>query len=50
VDTVIGKFRLHTGFTPAEHYITPIDLAEGATDWSPPTANRIVSVLALDTA
>lgn len=50
VDTVIGKFALHTGFAPAEHYITPIDLDAGATDWSPPTANRIMSVLALDTA
>ena len=50
VDTVIGKFALHTGFEPMECYITPIDLTEGATDWSPPTANRIMSVLALDTA
>lgn len=50
VDTVVGKFTLHTGFAPIECYITPIDLAEGATDWSPPTANRIMSVLALDTA
>lgn len=50
VDTVIGKFAVHAGFEPMECYITPIDLAEGATDWSPPTANRIMSVLALDTA
>lgn len=50
VDTVIGRFALHTGFEPMECYITPIDLAETATDWSPPTANRIMSVLALDTA
>lgn len=50
VDTVIGKFALHTGFEPFECYITPIDLDAGATDWSPPTANRIMSVLALDTA
>lgn len=50
VDTVIGRFAVHTGFAPAEHYITPVDLADGATDWSPPTANRIMSVLAMDTA
>lgn len=50
VDTVVGKFALHTGFAPMECYITPIDLADTATDWSPPTANRIMSVLALDTA
>lgn len=50
VDTAIGKFALHTGFEPIECYITPIDLADGATDWSPPTANRIMSVLANDTA
>ncbi len=48
-DTVAGKFALHAGFAPAEHYITPIDLADTATDWLPPTANRITSVLASDT-
>lgn len=48
-DTVAGKFALHTGFAPAEHYITPVDLDDGATDWLPPTANRIASVLASDT-
>jgi hypothetical protein len=49
-DTVIGKFRVPTGFTPVECYVTPIDLDGSATDWLPPTANRITSVLALDTA
>lgn len=49
-DTVAGKFALHAGFAAAECYITPIDMADGATDWLPPTANRIVSTLALDTA
>lgn len=49
-DTVIGKFKVHTGFAPVECYITPIDLSEDATDWLPPTANRITSVLAMDTA
>jgi hypothetical protein len=49
-DTEIGKFRVQTGFAPVECYITPIDLDSAATDWLPPTANRITSVLALDTA
>lgn len=46
--TVAGRFQLHTGFTAAEHYVVPIDLAEGATDWMPPVANRVLSVLAMD--
>lgn len=49
-DTVAGKFALHAGFAAAECYITPIDMADGATDWLPPTANRITSVQALDVA
>lgn len=49
-DTAVGRFRVHTGFAPAECYVTPIDMTEGATDWLPPTANRITSVLAMDTA
>ncbi len=49
-DTSVGKFRVHTGFVAAECYATPIDLSDGAVDWLPPTANRITSVLALDTA
>lgn len=49
-DTVAGKFRVHAGFAEAECYATPIDLSPGATDWLPPTANRILAVLASDTA
>lgn len=49
-DTVAGKFRLHTGFDTAEVYVTPIHLDAAATDWLPPTANRLVPVLADDTA
>lgn len=48
VDTVAGKFQLHTGFVEREHYLVPVNLAEDATDWAPPTANRVVSVLAQD--
>ena len=49
-DTVVGKFCVPAGFAEAECYVTPIDLSDAATDWLPPTANRITSVLALDTA
>jgi hypothetical protein len=49
-DTVVGKFRVHVGFAEIECYATPIDLSPGATDWLPPTANRILAVLASDTA
>lgn len=48
-DTSVGKFRVPVGFTSQEFYITPIDLGADATDWLPPTANRVVSVLASDT-
>jgi len=47
-DTVAGRFRLHTGFAAAEYYIIPIDLDGDAADWTPPCANRLVSVLAMD--
>ena len=47
-DTVGGCFRLHTGFAAAEYYVIPIDLADNAADWTPPCANRLVSVLAMD--
>lgn len=50
VDTAVGRFCVPVGFAPAECYVIPIDLSEGATDWLPPTANRLLSVLALDTA
>lgn len=49
-DTIVGTFSVHAGFAAAECYVTPIDMADGATDWLPPTANRIVGTLALDTA
>ena len=49
-DTAVGRFRVHTGFAASECYVTPIDMTDGATDWLPPTANRITSVLAMDTA
>lgn len=47
-DTVAGEFAIHTGFAPAEHYVVPIDMSEDATDWKPPSANRVLSVLAED--
>ncbi len=47
-DTVAGRFAIHAGFALAEHYVTPIDLDDDATDWLPPTANRVLSVLAED--
>lgn len=49
-DTVAGVYRVHAGFDDAEVYVTAIDMAEAATDWIPPTANRLVPVLASDTA
>ena len=49
-DTVAGVYRVHAGFDEAEVYVTAIDMAEAATDWAPPTANRLVPVLASDTA
>jgi hypothetical protein len=47
-DTVAGRFHVHTGFAAREHYLVPLDLAVGATDWTPPVANHVVSVLAQD--
>lgn len=49
-DTVAGRYRVHAGFDDAEVYVTALDLAAGASDWIPPTANRLVPVLADDTA
>lgn len=49
-DTVAGVYRVHAGFDEAEVYVTAIDMAEAATDWIPPVANRLVPVLADDTA
>lgn len=47
-DTVAGRFALHAGFAPDEFCVVPFDLAEGAVDFTPPAANRVVSVLAED--
>lgn len=47
-DTVGGQFRVHVGFAPALHYIIPLDMTESATDYAPPSANRVMSVLAED--
>lgn len=47
-DTVAGVFGLHAGFAADEYTVLPIDLASGATDFAPPAANRVVSVLAQD--
>jgi len=47
-DTVAGKFKVHTGFTAEEYYVLPIDMSAEATDWSPPCANRLLSVLVVD--
>lgn len=49
-DAVVGKYRVHAGFDDAEVYVAAIDLADAATDWAPPTANRLVPVLADDVA
>nr|WP_295937352.1 hypothetical protein [uncultured Acidovorax sp.] len=49
-DTVAGRYRVHAGFDESEVYVTAIDLSGGAIDWIPPTANRLVPVLADDTA
>lgn len=48
-DTVAGKFKVPAGFlATVEHYVVPIYLDDAATDWSPPTANRVLPVLAMD--
>lgn len=49
-ETTAGRFALHCGFVEREHYLVPIDLANDAVDWAPPVANRVLSVLASDTA
>ena len=45
-----GRYRVHAGFDAGEVYATAIHLDDAATDWLPPTANRLVPVLAEDTA
>ena len=49
-DTEAGRFKVHAGFTAVECYVTPIDLTSDAVDWLPPTANRLLPVMADDTA
>lgn len=49
-DTSGGWFRVHAGFAEIECTVLPIDLADGATDYEPPTANRVVCVMAEDAA
>lgn len=47
-DSVAGRFRIHAGFAAAKHYVIALDMSEGATDWTPPAKNHLVSVLAQD--
>jgi hypothetical protein len=47
-DTTNGAFSFVMGDAPDEYVIMPIDLSAGATDWAPPTANRVLSVLLTD--
>lgn len=49
-DTVAGVFALPVGFVADEYYLVPINLDAGATDFAPPCANRVTSVLAMDPA
>lgn len=47
-DSVGGYFQVACDLAPAEYVILPIDLSESATDFAPPVANRVTSVLARD--
>lgn len=47
-DTVAGLFTLDVGFTLDEFYVVPVDLSNDAEDWTPPVANRVLSVLKVD--
>lgn len=49
-DTTGGFFRIAAGFAEIECTVLPIDLDAGATDYEPPTANRVLCVLAEDGA
>lgn len=49
-DTVAGLYRVPVGFDDSEVYATAIHLDDAASDWLPPTANRLIPVLASDTA
>lgn len=47
-DTIVGAFRVPVGFAADEYYLVPINLDAAATDFAPPCANRVTSVLAMD--
>lgn len=47
-DTVAGVFDIPVGYALDEFYIVPLDLDSSATDWAPPVANRVLSVLVSD--
>lgn len=47
-DTTGGSFEFAVGTTQDEYLILPVDLSAGATDWAPPCANRVLSVLLTD--
>ena len=49
-DTTGGFFRIPAGFAAIECTVLPIDLSPGATDYEPPTANRVLCVMAEDEA
>lgn len=49
-DAIAGRFALHAGFEAREHYLVPVHLDDTATDYAPPCANRVLSVLAQDAA
>lgn len=47
-NSVGGYFRVACALEPAEYVVLPIDLSPDATDFVPPVANRVLSVLAQD--
>ncbi len=47
-DTSAGLFRLPVGFEARLFTVLPVHLDEAATDYTPPCANRVQSVLAMD--
>lgn len=50
LNTTAGRFKIPVGFVAREHYLIPVDTSNEATDWAPPCANRVMSVLAMDVA
>jgi hypothetical protein len=47
-DTTAGAFTIAAGWAVNEYYLIPVDLANDATDWAPPVANRVLSALKVD--